>query len=98
LYQDIVTLTLYTNPSYREIVTLSPFTRPSYRDIAPSPRPIGTLRGVSRPFARTETGKIAVKAINHYGDEVLKVFEVSSRAEDIAPLRAQGSTLWNPSQ
>jgi adenine-specific DNA-methyltransferase len=31
---------------------------------------------VSRPFAPPETGKIAVKVINHYGDEVLKVFEV----------------------
>jgi adenine-specific DNA-methyltransferase len=31
---------------------------------------------VSRPFARPESGKIAVKVINHYGDEVLKVFEV----------------------
>jgi len=31
---------------------------------------------VSRPFAKPETGKIAVKVINHYGDEVLKVFEV----------------------
>lgn len=31
---------------------------------------------VSRPFAQPETGKIAVKVINHYGDEVLKVFEV----------------------
>jgi adenine-specific DNA-methyltransferase len=30
----------------------------------------------SRPFAPPETGKIAVKVINHYGDEVLKVFEV----------------------
>jgi adenine-specific DNA-methyltransferase len=30
----------------------------------------------SRPFARPETGKIAVKVINHYGDEVLKVYEV----------------------
>ena len=28
---------------------------------------------VSRPFAPPETGKIAVKVINHYGDEVLKV-------------------------
>jgi hypothetical protein len=25
-----------------------------------------------------ETGKIAVKVINHHGDEVLKVFEVAS--------------------
>lgn len=31
---------------------------------------------VSRLFAQPETGKIAVKVINHYGDEVLKVFEV----------------------
>jgi adenine-specific DNA-methyltransferase len=30
----------------------------------------------SRPFDRPETGKIAVKVINHYGDEVLKVFSV----------------------
>jgi adenine-specific DNA-methyltransferase len=28
---------------------------------------------VSRPFPPPETGKIAVKVINHYGDEVLKV-------------------------
>ena len=32
---------------------------------------------VSRPFANPETGKIAVKVINDYGDEVMKVFEVS---------------------
>lgn len=30
----------------------------------------------SRPFGKPESGKIAVKVINHYGDEVLKVFEV----------------------
>jgi adenine-specific DNA-methyltransferase len=30
---------------------------------------------VSRPFDKPESGKIAVKVINHYGDEVLKVFE-----------------------
>ncbi|MBS1819103.1 MAG: site-specific DNA-methyltransferase [Acidobacteria bacterium] len=33
---------------------------------------------VSRPFAPPETGKIAVKVINHYGDEVLKVYEVAT--------------------
>lgn len=33
-------------------------------------------RTVSRPFDKPESGKIAVKVINHYGDEVLKVFEV----------------------
>jgi adenine-specific DNA-methyltransferase len=31
---------------------------------------------VSRPFARPATGKIAVKVINHYGDEVMKAFAV----------------------
>jgi adenine-specific DNA-methyltransferase len=30
----------------------------------------------SRPFNKPESNKIAVKVINHYGDEVLKVFEV----------------------
>lgn len=33
-------------------------------------------RDVSRPFARPATGKIAVKVINHFGDEVMKVFRV----------------------
>jgi adenine-specific DNA-methyltransferase len=31
---------------------------------------------VSRPFDPPKTGKIAVKVINHYGDEVLKVYQV----------------------
>jgi adenine-specific DNA-methyltransferase len=31
----------------------------------------------SRPFEKPRTGKIAMKVINHYGDEVLKVFEVN---------------------
>jgi adenine-specific DNA-methyltransferase len=30
---------------------------------------------VSRPFDKPKTGKIAIKVINHYGDEVLKVYE-----------------------
>jgi adenine-specific DNA-methyltransferase len=30
----------------------------------------------SRPFDPPTTGKIAIKVINHYGDEVLKVYEV----------------------
>ena len=34
---------------------------------------------VSRPFDPPSTGKIAVKVINHYGDEVLKVYEVPSQ-------------------
>ena len=33
---------------------------------------------VSRPFDPPSTGKIAVKVINHYGDEVLKVYSVSA--------------------
>jgi adenine-specific DNA-methyltransferase len=31
---------------------------------------------VSRPFARPDTGKIAVKVINDYDDEVMQVVEV----------------------
>ena len=31
---------------------------------------------VSRPFDLPKTGKVAIKVINHYGDEVLKVYEV----------------------
>jgi adenine-specific DNA-methyltransferase len=30
---------------------------------------------VSRPFPRPASGRIAVKVINHYGDEILKVYE-----------------------
>tara|TARA_R110002020_G_scaffold27505_17_gene88697 strand:- start:1333 stop:1761 length:429 start_codon:yes stop_codon:yes gene_type:complete len=33
-------------------------------------------RTVSRPFARPRTGRIAVKVINHLGDEVMKVMRV----------------------
>jgi adenine-specific DNA-methyltransferase len=33
----------------------------------------------SRPFDPPESGKIAVKVINHYGDEVLKVYEVKPK-------------------
>ncbi len=36
-----------------------------------------TLRSnVSRPFPKPESGRIAVKVINHLGDEVMKVFRV----------------------
>lgn len=31
---------------------------------------------ISRPFDKPESGKIAVKVVNHFGDEVLKVIEV----------------------
>ena len=33
-------------------------------------------RDISRPFTRPKSGKIAVKVINHFGDEVMKVFRV----------------------
>jgi adenine-specific DNA-methyltransferase len=31
---------------------------------------------VSRPFPRPASGRVAVKVINHYGDEVMRVFAV----------------------
>jgi adenine-specific DNA-methyltransferase len=30
----------------------------------------------TRPFPQPKSGKIAIKVINHYGDEVMKVFEI----------------------
>jgi adenine-specific DNA-methyltransferase len=33
----------------------------------------------SRPFAPPSTGKIAVKVINHYGDEVLKIYDLGKK-------------------
>lgn len=33
-------------------------------------------RDESRPFSRPRTGRFAVKVINHFGDEVMKVFKV----------------------
>ena len=33
-------------------------------------------RTQSRPFAPSETGKIAIKVLNYYGDEVLKVYDL----------------------
>jgi adenine-specific DNA-methyltransferase len=31
---------------------------------------------ISRPFDKPKNGRIAVKVINHLGDEVMKVFRV----------------------
>ena len=39
---------------------------------------------VSRPFGPPSTGKIAVKVINHYGDEVLKVYECGATIKGVA--------------
>jgi hypothetical protein len=36
-------------------------------------------RTTSRPFDQPDTGKIAIKVINDYGDEVMKVFKLRSR-------------------
>ncbi len=33
-------------------------------------------RDISRPFPKPETGRVAVKVINHLGDEVMKVFTI----------------------
>ena len=33
-------------------------------------------RNISRPFPKPETGRVAVKVINHLGDEVMKVFTI----------------------
>jgi adenine-specific DNA-methyltransferase len=35
---------------------------------------------VSRPFPVPTTGRIAVKVINHYGDEVMRVYDVSAKS------------------
>jgi adenine-specific DNA-methyltransferase len=33
-------------------------------------------RDTSRPFPRPKEGRIALKVINHFGDEVMKVFRL----------------------
>jgi adenine-specific DNA-methyltransferase len=33
-------------------------------------------RTESRPFAKPKSGRIAVKVINHYGDEAMRVFRL----------------------
>ncbi len=43
-------------------------------------------RTESRPFPPPETGKIAIKVINHYGDEVMKVYDVASLEPEAAAL------------
>ena len=40
---------------------------------------------VSRPFDVPSTGRIAVKVINHYGDEVMKVYEIPETASARLP-------------
>ena len=44
---------------------------------------------LSRPFPAPETGHIAVKVINHLGDEVMKVFRVPGVANQAASIAGQ---------
>ncbi len=37
----------------------------------------GRHSDTSRPFDKPKSGRVAVKVINHLGDEVMKVFKVS---------------------
>ena len=70
------------SPRYR---AAGPFNQPSeHRGLLPrtvkaeiDPDAWATLRSdTSRPFPRPASGRIAVKVINHLGDEVMKVFRV----------------------
>lgn len=36
---------------------------------------------ISQPFDAPQHGKIAVKVINHYGDEVMKVYDIAEAEE-----------------
>ena len=47
----------------------------------------------SRPFARPSTGRIAVKVINHYGDEVLQVYEVGPASQQSAQQKTSSPAL-----
>jgi adenine-specific DNA-methyltransferase len=38
----------------------------------------------SRPFAPPATGEIAVKVVNHYGDEVVQVFNVGAKVSEVS--------------
>ena len=40
---------------------------------------------ISRPFDRPSSGRIAVKVINHLGDEVMKVFRVYDNLLELRP-------------
>ncbi len=48
-------------------------------------------RTESRPFPAPETGKIAVKVINHYGDEVMKVYELAAETPSASQKRASST-------
>ena len=41
---------------------------------------------LSRPFPHPRSGRVAVKVINHYGDEVMKVLRVDREGDVLAAL------------
>jgi hypothetical protein len=52
---------------------ISPFDEPTHHRRSGVEQP---LQHAESPVRQGQTGKIAVKVINHYGDEMLKVFDV----------------------
>ena len=54
-------------------------------------------RDVSRPFDKPSTGRIAVKVINHLGDEVMKVYrgQLAERNDNLAILQPLDPLQWN---
>ncbi len=53
-------------------------------------------RTTSRPFPKPASGKLAVKVINHFGDEVLKVVEAADIANAESHYEALGSRNRQP--
>ncbi len=76
------TPTTTTKPSSSATPTSLAPTSPTKSSSAPcaprstNPPGLRSIPPTAYPFEKPKTGKIAVKVINHYGDEVLKVYEV----------------------
>ena len=72
-----------SNPFFDRPILNSPYEYPrSHWELdesgQPTQRVIESLHSdTSRPFDKPSSGRIAVKVINHLGDEVMKVFRVS---------------------
>lgn len=47
----------------------------------PGVHAVGRSAAISRPFPRPETGRVAVKVINHVGDAVMQVFGVCANGQ-----------------
>jgi hypothetical protein len=63
------------NPEMKQVVIENPvlnslFNEPAWQSLHTN---------VSRPFDKPKSGKIAVKVINHYGDEVLTVRKIKGK-------------------